>query len=155
MGECMGDKNGKPRDHIINNLTVEDSVLLRRLVDEHVPVGTSAEASLLISRLISNVCQRERTLGKFQERLDVMRSRALNAENIVRSLNGNDPDIRAGRARVIAAAVAGAKTHVRRSIWRWLRTRRITDESDVRNNLDSVTANLLAEAIEQCEDEET
>jgi hypothetical protein len=121
-GTEMNEKKGKPRCHTINTLTVEDSVLLRALVDDHVPSGTTAEASLIISRLISNACQRERLLGQFQERLAVTTARALNAENTIRSLRGDDPMVKRSRSENIKRAVDGAVKHERARVVAWLRS---------------------------------
>jgi hypothetical protein len=84
--------------------------------EQQVPAGTSIEASLLVSRLIADACQRDRFIGRLQERLSQMTWRALNAENIVRSMRGNGDDARKGRSAVIRKAVKGAKAAERARI---------------------------------------
>jgi hypothetical protein len=119
-------KDGQPRSRDIDSLTESDAALLRRLVDERLLVGadgrTDEPASLLISRLIANMCQRERYIGRLQVRMEGAEQRAKRAENIARSMAGNDENAAQRTSDLIQIAVDGAKNGVQRRIVRWLRT---------------------------------
>jgi hypothetical protein len=117
----MSDKNGKPRSRAIDSLTEDDATLLRRLVQDHLPAGVTVDAALLISRLIANIGQRERLLGRLQDRLEHTEARAQLAENTIRSMKGNGDDARKRTRRMIRQAVDGAQLMERRRIVAWLR----------------------------------
>lgn len=119
-------KDGQPRSRDIDSLTESDAALLRRLVDERLLVGadgrTDEPTSLLVSRLIANMCQRERYIGRLQVRMEDAVERAKRAENIVRSMAGNDDNAAQRTSDLVRIAVEGAKNGVQRRIVRWLRT---------------------------------
>jgi hypothetical protein len=137
----MSDKDGKPRSKDIDQLTEDDATMLRRLVGTLLPEGTPLDAALLVSRLIANIGQRERLLGRLQERLDVEEHRRNLAENTVRSMRGTGYDFRHFQTAQLKKAVEGAKKAERRRVVRWLRTKPATDGHWLHEK-------LLADAIE-------